>query len=344
MPNSDESTQTRTLTMAGAINEALHIAMESDPDVIIMGEDIAGGGGREDQGIEDAWGGIMGVTRGLIGRFGAERVLDTPISEMGFLGTAVGAAATGLRPVAELMFMDFIGVSFDPLLNQAAKLHYMFGGKVQVPLTMRTSIGAGSRAAAQHSQTLYNMTTAVPGLKTVVPSNPADAKGLLLASIRDDNPVVFCEPKSLMMVSDIVPEGDYEIPLGLAALARPGGDVTLVGMGRTVATALEAAEALAQEGTQAEVIDLRTLQPMDEEAVLASLEKTGRLVVVDEATPRCGIASDIAALCVDRGFDFLNAPVKKVTAPHSPVPFSPILEDIFVPSADRVIETVRELQ
>jgi pyruvate dehydrogenase E1 component beta subunit len=333
----------REIPFVFAINEALGLALESDPDVILIGEDIAGGGGRADQGIEEAWGGIMGATKGLYRRFGPERVRDTPISEMGFVGAAVGAAVTGLRPVVELMFMDFIGVALDPLLNQAAKLRYMFGGKARVPLTVRTSCGAGLRAAAQHSQTLYNFTTAIPGLKTVCPSTPADAKGLLLAAIRDDDPVVFCEPKSLMFVSGPVPEGDYEIPLGRAAVVREGSDVTLVGVGKTVHVALEAARALEAEGTSAEVVDLRSLQPLDEDAILASLAKTGRLVVVDEATPRCGIASDVAALCVDRGFDSLNAPVKKVTAPHTPVPFSPALEDLFVPSAARVVETVRAL-
>lgn len=333
----------REMSFVGAVNEALHIAMQSDPDVIVLGEDIAGGGGREDQGIEEAWGGIMGATKGLYKAFGPERVLDTPISEMGFLSVAVGAAATGLRPVAELMFMDFIGVALDPLLNQAAKLRYMFGGKARVPLTVRTSCGAGLRAAAQHSQTLYGMTAAIPGLKTVCPSTPADAKGLLLASIRDDDPVVFCEPKSLMFTRGEVPEGDYEIPLGEAALVREGSDLSLVGVGKTVLVALEAAEVLAAEGTRAEVLDLRTLHPLDEEAVLATLAKTGRLVVIDEASPRCGIASDVAALCADRGFDDLDAPVKRVTAPHTPVPFSPVLEDAFIPSVERVLEAVREM-
>ena len=333
----------RELTFVQAISEALLIAMRSDPDVILMGEDVAGGGGREDQGIEEAWGGIMGATKGLYKAFGPERVRDTPISEMGFLGTAVGAAATGLRPVAELMFMDFIGVSLDPLLNQAAKLRYMFGGKVRVPLTVRTLCGAGARAAAQHSQTLYGMTASIPGLKTVCPSNPFDAKGLLLASIRDDNPVVFCEPKSLVFKKAPVPEEDYEIPLGEAAVVREGSDVTLVGMGATVPVALEAAEQLAGDGTSAEVVDLRTLAPLDEDAILASLAKTGRLVVIDEATPHCGMASEIAALCVDRGFDLLNAPVKKVTGPHTPVPFSPVLEDAYRPSAEKVIAAVRGL-
>jgi pyruvate dehydrogenase E1 component beta subunit len=329
--------------MVAAITEALHIAMESDPDVILLGEDIAGGGGREDQGIEEAWGGIMGATKGLYKAFGPDRVRDTPISEMGFMGAAVGAAATGLRPVAELMFIDFLGVCLDPLLNQAAKLRFMFGGKARVPLTVRTSTGAGLRSAAQHSQSLYWITTGIPGLKTVIPSTPADAKGLLLAAIRDDDPVVFCEPKSLMFRQGEVPEGDYEIPLGRANRVREGSDVSLIGFGRTVHTALEAAQALAEDGTSAEVLDLRSLQPLDEEAILATLEKTGRVVVIDEAPPRCGIASDVAALCVDRGFDFLNGPVKKVTAPHAPVPFSPVLEDAYVPSPDAVLAAVAEL-
>jgi pyruvate/2-oxoglutarate/acetoin dehydrogenase E1 component len=333
----------RQMSFVQAITEALQIALASDPDVVLMGEDIAGGGGRADQGIEEAWGGIMGATKGLYKAFGPERVRDTPISEMGFMGAAVGAATTGLRPVVELMFMDFIGVALDPLLNQAAKFRYMFGGKARVPLTVRTSTGAGLRSAAQHSQSLYGFTTAIPGLKTVCPAMPADAKGLLLAAIRDDDPVVFCEPKSLMFVSGPVPEGDYEVPLGQAAVAREGSDLTLVGVGKTVHVALEAAQILEGEGTSAEVIDLRSLQPLDEDAILGSLAKTGRLVVIDEAPPRCGIASDIAALCVDRGFDHLNAPVKKVTAPHTPVPFSPVLEDMFVPNAERVIEAVREL-
>jgi len=332
----------RKLATGAAINEALQIAMGSDPDVILLGEDLAGGGDRHDQdGIEEI-GGVIGTTKGLLSAYGANRVRDTPISEMGILGVAVGAAATGLRPVAELMFMDFLGVSLDPLLNQAAKLRYMFGGKARVPLTVRTLSGASMRAAAQHSQSLYWMTTGIPGLKTVVPSNPADAKGLLLASIRDDDPVIFCEPKAVLRVQGEVPEGDYEVPLGKANLIREGGDVSLIAFGATVATAMKAAKQLSKDGIEAEVLDLRTLQPLDEEAILTTLEKTGRIVVVDESTPRCGIASDVAALCVDRGFDFLDAPVKRVTAPHSPVPFSAVLEDAFMPSAEQVVAAVRE--
>jgi len=332
----------REIPVAVAINEALSIAMDSDDDVILMGEDVAGGGARSGEGTEEA-GGIMGITRGLVTRFGADRVLDTPISEMGILGSAVGAAMTGLRPVVELMFIDFLGVCLDPLLNQAAKLRYMLGGKARVPLTVRTVTGAGMQSAAQHSQSLYWMTAGIPGLKTVIPSNAYDAKGLLLAAIRDDDPVVFCEAKGVLFDSTEVPEGDYVVPIGKAAVAREGNDVTLVGMGATVKVALAAAQTLAAEGTDAEVIDLRSLAPMDEETILVSLEKTGRLVVVDEATPRCGIASDIAKLCVTKGFDFLDAPVGCVTAPHTPVPFSAVLEQAYMPSADKVIAAVREI-
>lgn len=331
----------REIPTAFAIGEALRIAMESDPDVILMGEDVAGGGTRPDGTA--AAGGILGVTRGLIEQFGPERVLDTPISEMALLGTAVGAAATGLRPVVELMFIDFLGVCLDPLLNQAAKFRYMFGGKARLPLTVRTVTGAGMQAAAQHSQSLYWMTSGIPGLKTVIPANAADAKGLLLSAIRCDDPVVFCEPKGILFLSSEVPEGDYEVPIGVANLVREGGDVSLVGMGATVNLALQAAARLAEEGLQADVLDLRSLQPLDEEAILTTLGRTGRLVVIDEATPRCGIASDVAALCVDRGFDLLNAPVKRVTAPFAPVPFSRVLEEAYLPSVDKVLAAVRAL-
>jgi pyruvate dehydrogenase E1 component beta subunit len=331
----------REIPTAFAIGEAIRIAMETDPDVILLGEDVAGGGTRP-EGTEEA-GGILGATRGLAQRFGAERVLDTPISEMALVGTAVGAAATGLRPIVELMFIDFIGCCLDPLLNQAAKFRYMFGGKARIPLTVRTVTGAGMQAAAQHSQSLYWITAGIPGLRTVIPSNARDAKGLLLAAIRCDDPVVFCEPKGILFLSSDVPEGDYELPLDRAAVVREGRDVSLVAMGATVNTALQAAAQLEAEGVSAEVLDLRSLQPLDEEAILATLGKTGRLVVVDEATPRCGIASDVAALCVDKGFDLLNAPVKRVTAPFCPVPFARELEQEYLPSPARVVEAVREL-
>jgi pyruvate/2-oxoglutarate/acetoin dehydrogenase E1 component len=331
----------RTLTFVQAINEALHQAMEGDPTVVVLGEDVAGGGGRKEQGIEDAWGGILGATRGLIGRFGPERVIDTPISEAGFLGMAVGAAATGLRPVVDLMFMDFLGVCLDPLLNQAAKLRYMFGGKARVPLVVRTIMGAGLRAAAQHSQSLHALTTAIPGLKTIVPSNARDAKGLLLAAIADDDPVVFCEPKTLYFGAAEVPEEPYTVPLGTAALARAGSAVTIAAIGKTVEAALAAAATLAAGGIDAEVVDVRSLSPLDEATLLGSLAKTGYLVVADEAPPRCGLAADLAALAVDRGFDLLRGPVKRVTAPHTPVPFSPELEDAYLVSPERIVAAVR---
>ena len=332
----------REIPTAVAINEAIRIAMETDPDVILMGEDVAGGGTRDAEDTAEI-GGIMGVTRGLNTQFGNDRVLDTPISEMGILGTAVGAAMTGLRPIVELMFIDFLGVCLDPLLNQAAKMRYMLGGKARVPLTVRTVTGAGMQSAAQHSQSLYWMTAGIPGLKTVIPSNAYDAKGLLLAAIRDDDPVVFCEAKGIIFDAADVPEGDYVVPIGKAAVAREGSDITLVGMGLTVKMALAAAETLASENIHAEVLDLRSLAPLDEDAILTSLAKTGRLVVVDEATPRCGIASDIASLCVTQGFDLLDAPVGRVTAPHTPVPFSAVLEQAYMPSPDKIVAAVRDL-
>ena len=329
----------RELNTVAAINEAIAIAMRSDPNVILMGEDVAGGGDRTKEGTAEA-GGVLGATRGLVGEFGMNRVRDTPIAEMGLIGTAVGAAATGLRPIAELMFMDFLGTCLDPLLNQAAKLRYMFGGKVKVPLTVRTVVGAGMQAAAQHSQSLYWVTTGIPGLKTVIPSSPADAKGLLLASIRDDDPVIFCEAKGILNQVGEVPEGDYEVPLGTARVVREGTDISLIGFGATVGIAVQAAQALEGAGTSAEILDLRSLSPLDETAILASLEKTGRMVVIDESTPRCSIARDVAALCVDKGFDSLDAPVKCVTAPHTPVPFSGVLEKAFLPSAQDVLDAV----
>jgi acetoin:2,6-dichlorophenolindophenol oxidoreductase subunit beta len=330
----------RQLTFAQAVNEALRIAMETDPSVILMGEDVAGGGARTEPGVDEV-GGVLGTTRGLAKAF-PDRVLDTPISEMGVVGSAVGAAITGLRPVVDLVFIDFLGTSFDPLLNQAAKLRYMLGGRVRVPLTVRALTGAGMQAGAQHSQSLYGITASIPGLKTVIPATPHDAKGLLLAAIRDDDPVIFCEPKAVLFSMGEVPEGDYEVPIGKARLAREGSDVSLIGMGATVPMCEQAAAALAQKGISAEVLDLRSLAPLDEAAILATLEKTGHVVVADEATPRCGIASDVAALCAERGFGFLKAPVARVTAPHAPVPFARPLEDAYMPSAAKIAAAVCE--
>lgn len=335
----------RELTIKDAINEALAQEMAADDRVILFGEDIAGGAGRDEEYPEaaDAWGGPFGVTKGLLGQFGRRRVIDTAIAETGFIGASIGAAIAGLRPVPEIMYVDFIGTSFDQLLNQAAKLRYMYGGKVSVPIVVRTVVGAGFRAGGEHSQTLYSIYTHVPGLKVVAPATAYDAKGLLIAAIRDPDPVIFMEHKRLYMTTAEVPAESYVIPLGQARIARAGDDITIVGVQKMVNTALDAAEILEAEGIGCEVIDPRTYSPLDTKAILGSVQKTGRLVVVDESHPRCSLATDIAALAADHAFDHLRAPIRRVTAPHSPVPFSPSLEDLYVPSADRVAEACRAL-
>ena len=333
----------RTLTMREAIGEALRQEMASDPTVIIMGEDIVGGAGSDEPGAEDAWGGPMGITKGLVAEFGRERVRDTPISEAGFVGAAVGAATMGLRPVAELMFVDFFGVAMDQIYNQGAKLRYMFGGKAKVPMVIRSMIGAGLGAAAQHSQSLYAIFTHIPGLKVVIPSTPYDAKGLLISAIRDDDLVYFLEHKTMYDDAGPVPEASYTVPLGQAMVRREGSDITVVAIAKMVGVALASAEVLAGEGVSVEVIDPRSLSPMDARTILDSVEKTGRLVIVDEDTPRCSLATDIAALAADEAFYSLEAPIKCVTAPHTPVPFSPTLEGAYIPSEERVVATIREV-
>jgi acetoin:2,6-dichlorophenolindophenol oxidoreductase subunit beta len=331
----------RKLSFRNAINEALAQEMERDSRVIIMGEDVSGGTGSP--GETDAWGGPLGVTKGLSKRF-PKQVLDTPISESGFIGAAIGAAASGLRPVAELMFVDFMGVCFDQIFNQAAKFRYMFGGKATTPVVVRCMIGGGFRAAAQHSQILYNVFTHIPGLKCVVPSSPYEAKGLLIQSIRDDDPVMFFEHKMLYDVEEDVPEGAYTIPFGEANILREGKDVTIVALGRMVMLAVQAADTLAREGISCEIIDPRTTSPFDADTVLDSVENTGRLVVVDEAHPRCSMATDIAALAAQEAFDALKAPIQMVTAPHTPVPFSPALEDLYLPNAEKIAAAVRNIR
>jgi acetoin:2,6-dichlorophenolindophenol oxidoreductase subunit beta len=308
-----------------------------------MGEDVAGGANIDHLQDDEAWGGVLGVTKGLVQEFGRDRILDTPITEAGFIGAAVGAAATGMRPIAELMFVDFFGVCWDQIFDQGAKLRYMFGGKANCPLVIRTMIGAGMGAAGQHSGCHYSVFTHMPGIKTVVPSTPADAKGLLIASIRDDDLVVFFENKMLYSMNGEVPEGEYVIPLGKADIKREGTDVTIVAISRMVHQALAAADALQEVGISAEVVDPRTLSPLDEETILNSVAKTHRLVVVDEDNPRCSVATDIAALAADKAFTELDAPIKLVTAPHTPVPFSPPLEQFYIPSPERIIATVQEL-
>lgn len=338
-----EGNMTREISMSAALNEAIKLAMRRDDHVILMGEDVAGGANVDHLQDDEAWGGVLGVTKGIVQEFGRERVLDTPISEAGYIGAAMAAASTGLRPIAELMFNDFIGTCLDQVLNQGAKFRYMFGGKAEVPITIRTTHGAGFRAAAQHSQSLYALFTSIPGLKVIVPSTPYDAKGLLLAAIEDQDPVIFFEDKTLYNMTGDVPEEYYTLPIGKADIKRKGADVTIVAIGKQVHTALQAAEQLSARGIEAEILDPRSLSPLDEEAVLASVEKTNRLVIVDEANPRCSIAADIASLAADKGFDSLDASVKKVTAPHTPVPFSPPLEDLYLPTPEKVVNTVLEM-
>jgi len=324
-----------------AINEALAQEMRRDPTVIVMGEDNSGGMGAP--GEDDAWGGVLGVTKGLMPEFGRERVLDTPITESAFIGAAAGAAATGLRPVAELMFVDFMGVCFDQIYNQAGKFRYMFGGNAVTPLVIRTMYGAGFRAASQHSQCLYPIFTHVPGLKVVIPSSPYEAKGLMIQSIRDDDPVIFFEHKVMYDDEEEVPDEPYTIPFGEANLTREGGDVTVVAIGRMVGFANQVADQLDKDGIGCTVIDPRTTSPLDTDSILESVEETGRLVVVDEASPRCNMATDISALVSQEAFGALKAPIRMVTPPHTPVPFAPELEDLYIPGPDKIEAAVREV-
>lgn len=321
----------RKLTYAQALNEALKQEMRRDPNIYVAGEDV----GR--------YGGIFGVTAGLLEEFGDKRVKDTPITESAIIGSAVGAAAAGLRPVVELMFVDFIGVALDQLFNQAAKMKYMFGGKARLPLVVRTQCGGGMGAAAQHSQCLEAWFMHIPGLKVVIPSTPYDAKGLLIQAIRDDNPVFFIEHKMCYGLSGEVPEEPYVIPFGKADVKRRGTDVTIVATLFMVQKALAAADKLAEERISAEVIDPRTLTPLDEEAILESVKKTHRLVIVHEEVKRAGSGAEIAAIVAEQAFDYLDAPIKRVAAPFTPVPFSPALEKEFIPDEGKIIAAVKEV-
>ncbi|MDE0762056.1 MAG: alpha-ketoacid dehydrogenase subunit beta [Cellvibrionales bacterium] len=316
-------------TIREVIGETLSAEMRRDSDVLLMGEDVAGGAGCS--GEDDAFGGAFGFYKGMVGEFGRGRVIDTPISESAFIGAAGGAAATGMRPVVDLMFVDFVGVCFDQIFNQMAKFRYMFGGKSDTPVVILAMVGAGLRAGAQHSQMLHPMLTAIPGLKVVMPSNAYDTKGLLTTAIRDNDPVVFLQHKLLFESSCEVPDEDYEIPFGQAAFTRQGNDVTIVALSSMVHKANAVADKLATQGIAADVIDPRTTSPLDEEAILESVEMSGRLVIVDEANERCSMAADISSLVADRGFSSLRAGIKKVTAPHTPVPFAPLLEDLYIP-------------
>jgi pyruvate dehydrogenase E1 component beta subunit len=313
------------------MREALAEELSRDPSVFVMGEDV----GRA--------GGVFNVTTGLQDEFGKDRVMDTPISEAGIAGLGVGAALTGMRPVVEIMFSDFLALAMDQIVNQAAKLHYMTGGQAKVPLVIRTGMGAGRGAAAQHSQSLQAWMAHIPGLKVVMPSTPYDAKGLLKAAIRDDNPVIYLEDKMSYGLKGPVPSGDYIIPLGVADVKRAGDDVTLVATSSMVQVALSAADLLAGEGISAEVVDPRTLKPLDKETILGSVKKTGRAIVIDEGYLSYGVTAEIAAIIGDEAFDYLDAPVKRIGGMDVPVPMAPVLERATVPDEGQVVATAKGL-
>ena len=322
----------RILTYAEAIREALREEMLADEKVFLMGEDIG------------VYSGCFGVTKGLQEEFGPERVRETPISETAYVGAGIGAAMMGFRPVVELMFSDFAAVCFDQIINQAAKIHYMFAGKTKVPMVIRMPQGAGTGAAAQHSQTLEALYAHIPGLRVVVPSTPFDAKGLLKASIRNNDPVIFLENKLLYKSEGVVPEEEYLIPLGKAEVKREGTDVTVVTWGRTVPMCLNVADRFLKEGKSAEIVDLRTLAPLDTETVFSSVKKTGRLVVVHEASKTGGFGGEvIARVCESDVFSCLKAPVKRVAAEDCPVPFSPVLEHACLPDEEKIEKAIREI-
>jgi len=318
------------LTYRAAVAAGIAQEMERDPSVVLIGEDVG------------AAGGVFKLTEGLFERFGPERVRDTPISEQAIIGAAMGAAMTGLRPVAELMFSDFFAVSWDMVANQIAKTRYMTDGQVALPLVLRTANGAGLRFGAQHSQSVENWAMAIPGLKVVAPSTPADVVGLMAAAIRDPDPVVFCEHKGLFAVKGEVPDGEHIVPLGQAAIVRVGSDVTVVALAAMVPRALAAAERLAADhGISAEVIDLRCLVPLDTKTILASVAKTSRLFTVEENPRLCGWGAEIVSLVADEAFYSLDAPLVRITTPHIPLPSAAALEDIALPTVDRIVETIR---
>ncbi len=322
---------TRELTYVKAFNEGMFQIMAEDPDVFLIGEDVAG------------YGGVFHMFDGLLAEYGDRRVKDTPIAEQAIIGLGVGAAARGLRPVCDLMFMDFVGVAMDQIFNQAAKMKYMFGGAVSVPLTITTAGGAGMSAAAQHSQSLEAWLAHVPGLKVAMPASAHDAKGLIVGAIRDDNPTIVVLNKRMLGMKGHVPEELYGIPFGVANVLREGSDVTIVAIGRMVVEASKAAEALAADGISVEVIDPRTVQPLDTPTIVASVRKTNRALIVHEAVEFGGIGAEIAAQVTEQAFDYLDAPVARLAAPFAPVPYAPILENAYVPDAARIEASVRRL-
>jgi acetoin:2,6-dichlorophenolindophenol oxidoreductase subunit beta len=320
---------TRKLTYGKAFTEAVRQSMQADDTIFCAGEDVG------------AFGGVFHTYEGLQAEFGERRVVDTPISEQAIIGLGIGAAVSGLRPIVDLMFMDFILVAMDQIVNQAAKLKYMFGGKATIPLTITTTGGGGVSAAAQHSQSLEALLCHIPGLKVVYPSNAYDMKGLMVACIRENNPTIMVKHKKLFGLSTEVPEDLYEIPLGIARIVRAGADVTVVAYGKMLHEALAAAGTLAADGIDCEVIDPRTLQPFDIDTVVTSARKTNRVVVVHEAVRFGGIGAEIAAQIQEEAFDYLDAPVARIGAPFSPVPFSPVLEATYIPDASRIAAGIR---
>jgi len=321
----------REITYSQALNEALRICLTEDERVVLLGEDIG------------CYGGIFQVTKGLQTEFGPDRVVDTPISEAGFVGASVGAALTGMRPVTEIMFIDFTTVCMDMIINQMAKMHYMFGGKGKVPMVLRVNIGAGRGTAAQHSQSFHSIFMHVPGLFVAAPSTPYDAKGLLIEAVKNDNPVIFVEHKRLYNTRGMVPEESYRIPFGKAEVKRAGKDVTVFATHALVLSALEAAEEAAKDGIDVEVIDPRTLSPLDKDTLIASVKKTGRLLVADEDNKTCGVAAEVSAIVAEEAIDYLKAPILRNCSPDTPVPFSPPLEKAFIFGKDRLLESVRRL-
>lgn len=325
------SIPSRELTYAEAFREGLSEEMRRDPSVFVMGEEVG------------AAGGTFKSFDGLFEQFGPERVVDTPIAEEGYVGLGVGAAMAGMRPVIDVMFGDFMTMAMDPMINQAAKMYYMTGGQVPVPMVLHTTMGAGRRSAAQHSQSLHAWFAHIPGLKVVMPATPYDVKGLIKSSIRYDGPVVFYDDKMSYRLKGPVPQEEYLIPLGVAEVKREGTDITLVATSSMVYSALEAADALAKEGVSVEVVDPRTIQPLDTETILASVRKTHRALVLDEGHRSFGASAEIAAEIAEKAFDYLDAPVKRYAAMDVPVPFSPALEDLTIPNTEGVIALVRGL-
>jgi len=321
----------RVITFAQAVNEALAEEMRRDPTVFIMGEDVAEAGTP------------FKVLAGLVDEFGTERVIDSPISEAGITGLGVGAAMTGMRPVIDIMFGDFLTLTMDQMVNQAAKTHYMSGGKLKVPLVLRTTLGASRRSAAQHSQSLHAWLSHVPGLKVAIPSTPYDAKGLMKSAIRDDNPVAIFEDKMSFTLKGPVPEEEYTIPFGVADIKREGSDITIVGTSSMVQVALVAAEGLAEIGISAEVVDPRTTLPLDKQTLIESARKTSRAIVVDEGYESYGVTAEIASVIADGAFYYLDAPVKRMGAMDVPIPFSPVLEDLTIPTVETVVEMAKTL-